>query len=473
MKRLLLLLIISCLCSDLISQSIECDNPGVKDAFNLAVNTVKINTRRGILAAGADYGGEWTRDISINSWNCASLLWPSVAENSMWSVTINRDTIGHQYWDKIIWAVAALNHYYVTRDKVFLSQAYKCSHNTIKELEKKAFDSTSGLFKGPAVMADGIAGYPEPVYDSKNYSSFVLDHKNASGIMCLSTNCLYYGAYLSLIEMGSILREDERTVNDYRERAEALKISVLRNFYNEKDNALYYLIDAQGKRYNYQEGLGYSFAVIFGILNKQQSAMLIRNSHEPDFGITAVYPDFTRYSTGHPGRHNNIIWPMINGFFARACIDAGEYEAFDKNLYGLTSLALDADKGNYEFREIYNPYSGKPDGGYQAAGRENPDFHWNSCRLQTWSATAYINMVLYGIAGIRTDDKGIKFNPYLPSDIHYLKLKDIPYRQAVLSIEIIGSGRQIKNFYLNGRSVPGCAITSEIKGDNCIVIIME
>ena len=82
-------------------------------------------------------------------------------------------------------------------------------------------------------------------------------------------------------------------------------------------------------------------------------------------------------------------------------------------------------------------------------------------------------MVLYGIAGIRADDKGMTFNPYLPSDIHYLKLKDMPYRQAVLSIEIIGSGRQIKNFYLNGRSVPGCAIPSEIKGDNCIVIIME
>jgi len=473
MKKLFFLLIISCLCSDLISQSIECDNPNVKDAFGLAINTVKINTRSGILAAGADYGGEWTRDISINSWNCASLLWPSVAENSMWSVTVNRDTIGHQYWDKIIWAVAALNHYYVTGDSDFLKQAYNCSSNTITELERKAFDSTDGLFKGPAVMADGIAGYPEPVYDRNNYSSYVLDHKNAANIKCLSTNCLYYGAYLSLIEMGSILNEDEGSINDYRKRAEALKESVLRHFYDEKDNKLYYLIDGQGKPYSFQEGLGYSFALIFGILNTQQAVALIKNTNVSDFGITALYPDFPRYSHNHPGRHNNIIWPMINGFFARACIDAGDYASFEKELDGLTSLALDRDKGNYEFREIYNPYAGKPDGGYQAAGREHPDFHWNSCRMQTWSATAYINMVLYGIAGIRADKSGIQFKPYLPSDIHYLKIKDIPYRQAVLSIEIIGSGRQIKNFYLNGRSVPGCAIPSEINGDNCIVIIME
>ena len=93
-------------------------------AFKLAIATVDRNTHQGILAAGADYGGEWTRDCAINAWNGVSLLRPRVAETSLWSVTKNRQTIGHQYWDKIIWTIGAWNHYKVTGSRDFLAQAY-------------------------------------------------------------------------------------------------------------------------------------------------------------------------------------------------------------------------------------------------------------------------------------------------------------------------------------------------------------
>ena len=64
----------------LAAQEMNCDNKAIRDAYKLAINTVDINTRRGILAAGGDYGGEWTRDIAINSWNGVSLIRPEVAE---------------------------------------------------------------------------------------------------------------------------------------------------------------------------------------------------------------------------------------------------------------------------------------------------------------------------------------------------------------------------------------------------------
>ena len=53
---------------------------GKTNVFDLAVWTVDNNTDGLLLKAGADYGGEWTRDISINSWNAVSLLRPAVAE---------------------------------------------------------------------------------------------------------------------------------------------------------------------------------------------------------------------------------------------------------------------------------------------------------------------------------------------------------------------------------------------------------
>ena len=187
--------------TNLFAQKFVCDNPAISDGYKLALNTVDINTRRGILAAGGDYGGEWTRDIAINSWNIASFLRPKVAEQSLWSITIYQDTIGHQYWDKIIWAIAAYNPYLINRDKAFLKQAFACSANTMKELEATTFDDKYGLFMGTSVFNDGISGYPEVVYDPGNYSSGVFDHTNSKCIKCLSTNCIYYGAYIALGKM--------------------------------------------------------------------------------------------------------------------------------------------------------------------------------------------------------------------------------------------------------------------------------
>jgi len=455
------------LATDIYSQEIVCGNDDVAEAYKLAVNTVNINIRRGILAAGGDYGGEWARDISINSWNGVSLLNPKVAEKSLWSVTVNKDSIGHQYWDHIIWVPAALNHYMVTGDRAFLEQAYKCSASTLASLEQTAFDADYGLFTGPSVFNDGIAGYPEPIFDKNINSSFVLDHKNSHKIKCLSTNCVYYGAIKSLAEMARLLNLGNEVIDSYRQKGEALKANILKHLYSQKENKLYYLIDNNGKTDNSQEGLGLSFAVIFGVLDKEQATGVVKNAAVSKFGITSIYPDFPRFSPEKPGRHNNILWPMVNGYFARAAVDAGCYSSFEKELNGLTSLAIDRDKGNFQFWEIYNPYTGKPDGGWQV------ETHWNSCRYQTWSATAYINMVLYGLAGLRFENDGILFNSYLPEGINTLELNGIHYRQAVLNVSIMGKGNKIKTFSINGNPQNRFMIDAGAKGVNNIKIELE
>jgi len=459
--------------NNLFAQDIASDNAAIVDAYKLAVNTVDINTRRGILAAGGDYGGEWTRDISINSWNGVSLIRPGVAAQSLWSVTIHKDTIGAQYWDKIIWVIAAYNHYQVTGDKVFLKQAYTCSANTMMELERTTFDDKYSLFTGPSVFNDGIAGYPESVYDPDSYSSGVAEHKNSIHIKCLSTNCIYYGAYVALGKMSNLLKKDNSTTKAYEQKAATLKLNILKHFYNRDKNTLNYLIDQSGAIDKSQEGLGISFAVMFGIIHTQKAHQMIEDAVVSKYGITSIYPEFARFSVDKPGRHNNIIWPMVNGFFANAAVVAGNYKSFTHELNGLTHLALDENKGNYNFWEIYNPNSGKPDGGYQVMGKENPGYHWASCRYQTWSATAYINMVLYGLAGIRVQNAGISFAPFLPGDVHYLELKNIVYRQADLDIIIRGNGKRVKSFLLNGKKQLSSTIDAKIQGLNKIVIELE
>jgi len=164
---------------------------------------------------------------------------------------------------------------------------------------------------------------------------------------------------------------------------------------------------------------------------------------------------------------------MVNGFFAKATIAAGDYSTFTNELYNLTHLALDEDKGNYNFREVYNPYTGQPDGGWQANGNEHPDFHWESCKLQTWSATAYISMVLDGVIGLRFDESALAFAPYLPQGISNIELKDLAYRNSVLDISIKGMGGSIKTFTVDGKPVARHSISALTKGKHNIAIVLR
>lgn len=471
MNRVIAILIfVSFFSTQVKAQRLKSDNKALTEAFNLAINTVDINVRRGVLAAGGDYGGEWTRDIAINSWNGVSLLRPQVAENSLWSVTVKKDSVGHQYWDKIIWVVAALNHYKVTGDEAFLADAYTCSANTMRALEQSTFDKNYGLFMGPSVFNDGIAGYPETIYDSLNNSSFVLDHPKSKNIKCLSTNSIYYGAYLALAEMSAIKKDGK--ADGYLKGAANLKSSILKYLYNEKENKLFYLIDNNGKADSSQEGLGVSFAILFGVVNKKQAEGIVANIKSSSYGLPSIYPHFARYNAKNPGRHNYIVWPMVNGFFAEAALKANNYKVFTTELNNLTRLALDEDKGDYNFREIYNASTGIPDGGWQRRNTKN-EFHWDSYKNQTWSATAYLRMILDGVFGLEFDEKGITIHPFLPEDIKSLMLTDLPYRNATLNIELKGSGKSITSFVLNGKKQNDFKIPSTAKGVQEIVITLK
>jgi glycogen debranching enzyme len=223
-------------------------------------------------------------------------------------------------------------------------------------------------------------------------------------------------------------------------------------------------VEGNGKIDKYQEGLGVSFAIMFGIVNKKQAQKILQSVQVSNYGITSIYTDFPRFSKDKPGRHNNLIWPMVNGFFAKASIIAGDRHSFNIELDGLTHLAIDEDKGDYQFREIYNPNTGQPFGGWQNGSLTQ------SCRLQTWSATAYINMVDFGMIGFRFKSNGIIFSPYLPPTIHLLSIKNIRYRNAVLNITVKGNGTIIQSFTVNGKQKKDASINDYIRGENNIII---
>lgn len=445
----------------------------LKKAYELALWTVNLNTTQGgILNAGARYNGNWTRDLAINVWNGFPFLQPEIAKHSLLSLLENNTPeqfIGAEYWDKIIWVKGAYMYYLMTGDKKFLEQALKSGINTMNQLENMkrdgypVFDSKYGLFTGPSVFNDGIAGYDAPVWAGDDLGGAVVSHPAHKQIKCLSTNCIYYEAYRLLAKIAETL-DDTILIPDLEEKATNLKTSIRTYLFNEKTGKLNYLIDQNGNAHPHQEGLGMSFAILFDIVTKEEARKIVDETFVTQYGIPSISPHFQRFSDDKPGRHNMMIWPFVSAFWADACVKTGAYDNFKFELFNLANLGLN--KGGNDFWEIYDPKNGAPDGGWQG-------YHWGGLQHQTWSATGFLNMVWYGLAGIQLEEDKIVFKPFLPAEVANLELTQLKYGNMILNIKLEGEGTKIKEFRLNGEVVANPEILRTLSGEQKVHIILE
>ncbi|MDT0642767.1 hypothetical protein RM553_07975 [Zunongwangia sp. F363] len=463
-------------------------------AFHMAMGDVYTNIRlhkSGLLQnqelcfmAGLNYNKPWTRDAAINTWNAGGLLFPSVAKNTLLSaLTKNSEgevIIDGQYWDKVIWTVGAWNYYLYTGDKEMLKLAYEITKRTLRLMEDQEFDAKNGLFRGAAVYGDGVAAYPEIYTRSKKgntYSAIMMwpeenpDLKASTGyglpMQVLSTNCLYYQVYKTLDKMAAELGENPDS--DWNLKAEKLKTAINNNLWNSEKQTYDYFIDPFNGS-GAQEGMGLSFAIMFDVADSAQIKAIFENTYVEPAGIPVVWPSFPRYINEEKtsyGRHSGTVWPHVQGFWAYAAALNNRKEIFLHEFNILTDNAW-RDK---QFVEIYHPKTGEKYGGIQ----ENPRGKWNltsSQNRQTWSATAYLRMVLMGVMGMRFDTDGIDFKPMVPEEMGSIYLENIRYRDAILNLTIKGSGNHISSFMINGNKT-NAFIPSDIKGIQNIQIIME
>lgn len=132
---------------------------------------------------GACVGTEMSGQKPLPICRTGNLNPPLITTDSKYGRIINQGN--NQWWDMVIWASAAWNHYKVTGDTNFLSLAYTVTVDTLNKMRHEHFNSTYGLFQGPSFFNDGIAGYPLP-YNTNGGSSFVLDHPGTAELMPLS-----------------------------------------------------------------------------------------------------------------------------------------------------------------------------------------------------------------------------------------------------------------------------------------------
>lgn len=414
-----------------------------------------------VIIAGLDYVSPWTRDSAINSWFCGSLLTPEIAEDTLLSVlrknSRGKIEIGGEYWDSIIWATAAWNHFNVTRRRKFLEMSYQAVSNSLEKFEAEEFDSGTGLFRGGACFQDGIAGYPD-YYADKGCSSGIADWVNRNPeqtpagfglpMLALSTNCLFFNAYMLVGKMA-----DELKISDgknWKIKAGVLKKAINSQLWDNKLANYNYMIGPHGVSKS-QEGMGASFAILFGIADEEKTNDIFRTQHITNAGIPCVWPNFKRYSKygkNAYGRHCGTVWPQVQGFWALAAVKAGRYDKFADELL---RLAINANR-DAQFAEIYHPDSTEIYGGIQENGDQGV-ISWKSCRRQTWSATAFMAMLIRGLVGLDFDEKGLSISPSIPESlsINTLSLNSLKIGKSILSIDIRGTGNETANIFLDGK----------------------
>ena len=449
--------------------TIRPNKDGDQDALGLMANPPGTFMR-----AGGGYNNPWTRDASLNSWFAGSLLEPLVARNTLWavcqrqadgSVMVQQD---NQWWDQCIWVKGAWNHYAVTGDRAFLEAAYPVAIATLATLRRNHFNATYGLFMGPAFFADGIAAYPPPEYDAPNHSSFVLDHPYTHELMVLSTNCVYCEAYRCAARMGRALNRPKIEVGNLDTQSDAVKAAINHYLWSPEKQMYAYFMPTTGpdagKPYFAQEGAGQSFALLFDVADAEQSALVVHQIHSEPKGVVTLWPNLPQFDDAHLGRHNVMLWPLVNGLWASAAAKTGAVTAFAGEVSHVAGLVL---ASNHNFYEIYNPRTGEPDGGWQNGS------HWGPVPDQTWSATAYIAAIHRGLFGMTFEPDGIHLAPTLPADWGNVELSNLTYRNMTLSIRLSGQGIHVRKVSLDGKKLPTHIVPSGLTGQHRVQIEMD
>lgn len=429
--------------------------------YNLANRVIYPPGTLAIAGGGYPQPQRWTRDASVNSWNAVSLLSPVVGGNTLWSVVDTQSDgslivqqADDEWWDQIVWVVSAWDHYLITGDQDFLSAAYGAAVNTMNLRTSQNFDSSLGLFEGPGFMNDGISGYPSPPYEPGIDSSFVLDYPGASTLLCLSTNCIYYGAYRALASMAHVLGDEglgDSGAAGYDTAAATLRTAINDNFWRADAGQYGYLIQGPGSSLagqldDHQEGGGLALAIILGVATPAMTASVLANAHWQPHGVVNVWPDFPMYPNGEWGRQASL-WPMVHSMFGHAAALGGRVDLFERAVTDLAQLVGASDD---HFFEIYNPVTGVPDGGWQTDG-SGDIVQWTSEPDQTWSATGYLRMIYRGLFGLTFTTEGLEFAPTLPSGWGPVTLSGLPYRGMALDVTLAGAGSVVRAVTVDGR----------------------
>ncbi len=402
---------------------------------------------------GKEWAGVWTRDISYSIILSMAYLQPQVAKNSLLRKVNKKKRIiqdtgtGGAYpasTDRMIWATAAWEVYKATGDKNWLKDVYTIIKNSIEDDIQNAYDKVTGMVRGESSFLD----WREQTYPKWMQPADIFESE------CLGTNAAHYQGNIVLSEMAALMNEPSVSAK-HAALAEKIKGGI--NHYLWLEGKGYYAQFLYGRHYKTvsprAEALGEALCVLFGIADPARSAKIIAAVPVTDFGIPCIYPQIP----GIPPYHNNAVWPFVQSYWALASAKVGNetslVECFN-NIYRPAALFL-TNKENYV--------------------ADNGDFagtQINSSNM-LWSLSGNIALVHKIIFGIEFQKDKLVFKPFVPASFNGKhSLRNFKYRDAVLAIEVEGSGNKIAQFLLDGRPMKQHEIPASLMGAHRISITL-
>lgn len=442
-------------------------------------NLFRVNTQVNIDASGkisgspyirpgSWYPSVWTRDAAINSWFAGSIIARTASQHTLDLAISNVADDRREYWDRGIIIHGAWNHYLYASQRDgesgldWLTKAAPALFELMASQEADYFDPAAGLFRGPAFFIDSIGGYPPPYSDRRYAASKVTELASTSGIYSLSANCIQVRAYECLAEINRALAMPASRGEAFRRKAAALRAVINRRLWDAKRGSYGYFLGASGELQPFQDAAGLGLAILFGVTDAPRAAQVMRTIHVERYGVPSLWPDLKngylgngQYGDtdgGYESPLNIRIWPHVTALWAMACARTGNVEGFQFHVEKLAELVNQ--RGDHNFREIYNAKTGKP---YLKDH-------------QTWSATGYVSMFLNGALGLNPQPEGLRVSPCLPQAWGGLTVSGLPYRGCMATIALRGAGTRAQRVALNGATIKDAFIPASARGTQALTI---
>lgn len=435
-------------------------NQMIPALYNMALEELQLNLRDdSTFRTGKLWPDTWTRDAVYSIYFAFSWIQPTISLNTLRKQTLKdprealQDTGTGGSWpistDRVVWAIAAWEYYLSTGDKQWLAEAYDGLRYTAQKDLQVAFDEKIGLFRGEACSMD---------WRTHTYPNW-FSNENIGESFSSGTNALHFFNYGFLERAGRLLGKDSIETNEWKKVQQRVQ-QGLNTYCWSKEKGLY-------TAYLYPAFLGYRASDRVDIMSNGLCALLGVASMDQVQSIVGKYPLYpyggaTLYPTipDDFAYHNKSIWAVWETPLMYTAKHTGN-EAVASHL--MKSLV----------RQGAMFLTHKENMTYDTGFDENTAL--NSDR-QLWSVAAYISMVYRVLFGMELTEQGIHFNPMVPADLikGKLRLKNFPYRDALLDISVDGNGNKIKSITVNGKlESPTYLLPAAAKGKFDIQIQLE
>ena len=333
--------------------------------------------------------------------------------------------------DRMSWPIAAWEVYCATGDRAWLNEAYDITLHTIDEELEVLYDHTLGLMHGGQLAR----------YAAGNFYPTWANAITLTEVETLINNILAVRA----LEVANLMAEELGEDIPYEQDALQLREQVNQRLWDESRGryCAYLLGRVQPMQSPVTDNMAQALAVLWNLADDDRSTTLIENTPVGHRGILPTYP-----TTTIEPYLESASWTLTQACWNLAAATVGNEHALRRGLAAL-----------YRAQALYQPQHIAIDG--------RPI---NSVA----SAASNLGMVLRVLAGIRLMPDGIEFSPMVPACLPGNKtLLNLHYRNATLDITIVGTGNDISMMTLDGQTVEGNYIASDLEGHHNLLIKLQ